>query len=158
MWVENQYKAFYLPRRFTSGWKWKRKKTWAILLIRMLSSYSINLACSYAGETKRGGNVTVVTNVIFASWELTTGTAPWGSIPVYTQDAFFQDPMSLHHPFSSILFAAPCFFLFYHFYFLWKIQRSPYMNKFCFKTFLVGQWLRTHFAMQGTWIWSPVRN
>lgn len=44
---------FYLPRRFASDENEKEKKTWAILLIRMLSSYSINLACPYAGETNR---------------------------------------------------------------------------------------------------------
>ena len=132
--AENQH-VFYLPRRFTSGENEKEKKTWAILLIRMLSSYSINLACPYAGETKRGGNVTVVTNVIFASWELTAGTAPWGSIPMYTQDAFFQDPMSLHHPFSSILFAPWFFFFFYHFYFLWKYKKPPTYEQVLFQDF-----------------------
>lgn len=65
--AENKYVFFYLPRRFASDENEKEKKTWAILFIRMLSSYSINLACPYAGETKRGGNVTVVTNVMFAS-------------------------------------------------------------------------------------------
>ena len=82
---------FYLPRRFASDENEKEKKTWAILLIRMLSSYSINLACPYAGETKRGGNVTVVTNVMFASWQLTTGTA-LGIYPCVYTDAFFSRP------------------------------------------------------------------
>lgn len=63
--AENQH-VFYLLRRFTSGEN-EKEKTWAILLIRMLSSYSINLACPYAGETKERRECDWPSNVIFAS-------------------------------------------------------------------------------------------
>ena len=50
--AENQH-VFHLSRIFASDEN-EKKKTWATLLIRMLSSYSINLACPYAGETEEG--------------------------------------------------------------------------------------------------------
>ena len=50
--AKNQH-VFHLSRIFASDENEKEKRTWATLLIRMLSSYSINLACPCAGETEK---------------------------------------------------------------------------------------------------------
>lgn len=101
------------PACCLSGWKicfwWNCKREqdtlWDILLIRRLSGYSIYLACPYAGESvkeRRKGDCCNQCHFCFLRADLRHCTL-W-FYPCVTQDAFSQDLLSQHCPFSSILF------------------------------------------------------